>query len=226
MANFAFPGATPVRWRAVLTGSILLSAILLGSTGTAMAQQLVVPPIPDPVAVSVDPSTTALLVVDLQSTGCPDTPACATVAPIGTLLTKARSAGALVAYSTFSLDRLPPPEDAPQPGETLLVRPQRGPDWEEMDGILQGAGIQTVVLTGNSIQEGVLYWAYQLTSRYRYTVVVPVDGTSGANEYRVASSLYQMLNVAASRSGNPSNTPLAPGAVTLSRSDLVSFQPL
>ena len=54
----------------------------------------------------------------------------------------------------------------------------------------------------------------------RYTVVVAVDATAAAQDFEVAIGLYQVLNLL---NGNPTNEPLKPGAVTLSRTDLITF---
>src|SRR5581483_10856813 len=141
--------------RVLLGAVILLSIPLLGPSSGARAQtgdQLTVPPVPDPVAVSLDPSTTALIVADVNSAACPDQPPCAVTEPIAALLARSRAANAMVVFSTYSPSVLPPPANGPQPGEIVLVRPSDGPAWLGMDGVLRSRNIQTVVLTGNSLQ--------------------------------------------------------------------------
>jgi hypothetical protein len=127
-----------------------------------------------------------------------------------------------VVYSTYSASRLPPPENAPLLGELVLVRPPRGPAWEGTNGVLQARNIDTIVFVGNSLQQLILYGSYELATRYGYTIVVPVDGTVGADDYRTAATRYQLLNQ--TFQGNPDNTPLLLGEVTLSRSDLITFE--
>ena len=52
-------------------------------------------------------------------------------------------------------------------------------------------------------------------------VSVPADGTSAARDYDVAIGQYQMLT---QLNSNPTNEPLRPSAVTLSRTNLITFQ--
>jgi len=204
--------------------ALLLTAALLTPSSSTMAQSgpLTVPPIPDPVPVTVDRSITALVIGDVDAAACPDLPACAVTQPIATLLAKARAAGTLVVFTTFSASRMPPTENGPQPDETVLIRPSRGPAHRDLDEMLQAGNVGTIVLVGNSLQQFILYGSYELATRYGYTIVVPVDGTVGADPYVTAASYYQLLHQTSQ--GNPDNTPLQPGQVTLSRSDLVTFQ--
>jgi nicotinamidase-related amidase len=225
MGSVARPVPLGVSVRGWCGAIILLATAVLPPAGGARAQtggQLTVPGVPDPVAVTVDHATTALLVADVNAAACPDAPPCAVTQPVATLLAKARAAGAMVVYSTYSSSVLPPPDNAPQPGEIVLVRPPAGPAWEGMNGVLEARNIQTVVFVGNSLQQVILYGAYELAVRYGYTVVVPEDGTVGADDYRTVATRYQLLNQ--NSAANPDNLPLQPKAVTLSRSDLVTFQ--
>ena len=54
-----------------------------------------------------------------------------------------------------------------------------------------------------------------------YTVVIPMDTTSAASEYETTIGFYNVLN---SGNANLPNEPLKKGAVTLSRTDLITFQ--
>lgn len=53
------------------------------------------------------------------------------------------------------------------------------------------------------------------------TSVVAEDATSATNDYDVAIGRYQLLT---QLNGNAKNEPLKKGAVTLSRSDLITFR--
>jgi nicotinamidase-related amidase len=216
-------------WRTNLhgfaAGAILLAGAVLAPFSASLAQSdapLTVPPVPDPVAVTVDHATTALVVGDVDAAACPDRPPCAVTQPIATLLEQARAAGALVVFTTFSSSRMPPPANAPQPGELVLLRPARGPAWEGLDEVLRAQNIDTIVFVGNSLQQLIVFGSYELATRYGYTIVVPEDGTVGADAYVTAASFYQLLHL--TTQGNPANSPLQPAAVTLSRSDLVTFR--
>ena len=54
-----------------------------------------------------------------------------------------------------------------------------------------------------------------------YTVVIPVDTTSAASGYETTIGFYNVLN---SGNANLANEPLKPRAVTLTRTDLITFQ--
>jgi len=225
MRSIRHPGALSANICVLCGAFLLLGATALITARGALAQpagQITVPPVPDPVAVTVDPATTALLVADVNAAACPDTPPCAVTQPVATLLAKARAAGATVVFSTYASNVLPPPENAPLPSEIVLVRPSSGPAWEGMAGVLQGRNIQNIVFVGNALHRVILFGSYELVTRYGFTVVVPEDGTVGADAYRTAATRFQLLNLGGA--DNPTNTPLQPVAVTLSRSDLVTFQ--
>ena len=54
-----------------------------------------------------------------------------------------------------------------------------------------------------------------------YTVVIPTDTTSAASDYETIIGFYNVLN---SGTANLENEPLKANAVTLSRTDLITFQ--
>jgi hypothetical protein len=54
-----------------------------------------------------------------------------------------------------------------------------------------------------------------------YTVVIPMDTTSAASGYETTIGFYNVLN---SGNANLANEPLKPKAVTLTRTDMITFQ--
>jgi len=54
-----------------------------------------------------------------------------------------------------------------------------------------------------------------------YTVVVPMDTTSAGSDYETIIGFYNVLN---SGTANLTNEPLKPRSVTLSRTDMITFQ--
>ena len=54
-----------------------------------------------------------------------------------------------------------------------------------------------------------------------YTVVIPMDTTSAGSGYETTIGFYNVLN---SGNANLANEPLKPRAVTLTRTDLITFQ--
>jgi nicotinamidase-related amidase len=174
------------------------------------------PQIPDPVPVAVTPATTALLVLDIQQSNCPRRPDCVASLPtMADFIDRARSAGVLVVYTGRPTEIMP--EVAPREGEPFPT--SRGPDKfyeSDLDDILKGAGITTLLVVGSSAIAAVLRTTAAATQR-GYTVAVAEDGISADSEFEVFYARYHMLR------GNPENTPLAERAVTLTRMGSVTF---
>src|SRR5450631_861350 len=186
----------------------------------ASAQQL--PPAPSPVHVTLDPGTTALVVLDVTTQTCSPQPSCIEMLPrIAALLARARDAGAYVVYSTPAT--VPPilPEVAPADGDPSVAGLAQDRFFETpLDELLRSKGISRVILVGWRADGSVLYTAVGATIR-TYTVVVPMDGTSAAQSYDLTVGWYQLLT---QLSANPTNEPLRKAAVTLTRTDLIEFQ--
>jgi hypothetical protein len=96
---------TPCRPRSLLTAMFRTAmcaaacAVAL-SVAPALAQQ--VPATPAPVAVTLDPSTTALLVLDITTQACGNQPRCQEFLPrVSGLLANARQSGVYVLYSSW-----------------------------------------------------------------------------------------------------------------------------
>ena len=86
--------------------------------------------------------------------------------------------------------------------------------------MLRRHGITTLILAGWRINGSVLYTAVGANLR-NYTVVVAEDATSATTDYDIAIGRYQLLT---QLNNNAKNEPLKKGAVTLSRSDLITFR--
>jgi nicotinamidase-related amidase len=113
------------------------------------------------------------------------------------------------------------PAVAPASGDPLIA--SKGQDRfysTELDNVLKGKGITTVILTGWKVSGSILYTSVGATLR-GYTVVVPADTTNAPTDYEVPIGIYAMLN---QNSANATNEPLKPKATTLSRSDLIRFE--
>jgi nicotinamidase-related amidase len=205
-----------------LTTVAMVGLISLCAAGRlASAQQI--PPAPDPVPVTLTAATSALVVLDIAPQTCGSQPRCTQgmVPNIVSLLASARAAGAYVVYSIPSATASVLPAVAPQPGDPVFVG--HGQDRffnTDLDSMLQSHGISTVVLVGWRADGSVLYTSVGATLR-GYTVVVPEDGTSAAQDYDVAIGRYMMLT---QLNSNPTNDPLKTDAVTLSRTDLITFR--
>ncbi len=178
-----------------------------------------VPEIPAPVPVNLNPASTALLVLDITDAICAPNPACrATVPAVKSLVLKARAAGARV---IFSLARAPQeilPELEHRPEEPVVRSTADKFFQTDLEDHLRG--INTVVVVGTAANGAVLYTSFAACAR-GMTVVVAEDGISSREPIATWVARYQLLNQPGL--SNPANTPLAPRAVTLSRSDLIQF---
>ncbi len=190
-----------------------------GVTSTATIS-ITIPTIPAPVAVQLDPKTTALLILDVTNTIC-SRPSCVqTVQPDAALLKKARDAGVFVAYSDTGGNSTILPEVAPATGDPKVSGRADKFFGTNLDDLLKPKGIKTVVIVGYVANGAVLYSTFGANIR-GYTAVVPVDGTGAEDPFIVRFTQYQLLSEPGFN--NPTNQPLVEGRVTLSRSDLVTF---
>jgi nicotinamidase-related amidase len=186
----------------------------------ASAQQ--VPAVAAPAAVALDGPSTALVVLDVTTQTCSPQASCLEMVPrIASLISAARAAGAYVVYSVPQTQPPILPDVAPAAGDPLVVGLAQDRFFDTpLDELLRGRGIQRVILVGWRENGSVLYTAVGGAIR-TYTVVVPVDTTSAAQDYDIAIGQYQLLT---QLNANANNEPLKKSAVTLSRSDLITFQ--
>ena len=199
---------------------------LLAAPGSAQT----LPPAPAPVPVAVTGATTAVLILDVIDPICNAQPRCVAFLPrVVALLAAARRAGALVAYSAANPDGIVAPIKqppfvaavAPAAGDPIVLGNGQDRFYDtRLDLTLRKRGITTLILAGWRENGSLLYTAVGATLR-GYTVVVADDATSATEDYDVAVGRYQLLT---QLNANPKNEPLRKGAVTLSRSDLITFR--
>ena len=193
---------------------------------------LAIPAAPAPVAVTLDAKTTAVGVFDITNPTCATRPECAASIPkIAALLEKARAAGVLILYSSTAATATFPPEIAPKANETTLqplagiadifVRTTATTAGTNFDALLKEKKITTLLMTGTRSNGVVLYTAFGANAR-GYTVAVAVDGISGSAPFETNLTLWQLLNQPGLT--NADNKPLAEKAVTLTRTDMVTFK--
>jgi nicotinamidase-related amidase len=187
------------------------------------------PASPDPVAVTVAPAASALLVLDVADVPCGAQPRCVAVVPrIAALLAAARRAGAFIVHSSGDRSAIEAPaaqppflaEVAPNAGELVITGGGQDRFFGTLlDQNLRRRGITTLILAGWRINGSLLYTAVGANLR-AYTVVVADDATSAPHDYDIAVGRYQLLT---QLNANPENRPLRTGTVTLSRTDLIAF---
>ncbi len=207
---------TAVAATLVITASLTASSILPAGAETIVDKWASVAPPPPPTlkAVTVDPKTTALLMLDFMNQNCGKRPACVASLPtMKELLADARAAKVPVVYSiisnTTTADVMP--DVAPLPDEPWV---QSGPDKfvnTELTKILKDKGIQTVIVTGTASNGAVLFTAAGAAFR-GMNVIVPVDGMSAVDPYADLSTAYTLLNA-----------PLLSAKSTLTKADMIKF---
>ena len=189
----------------------------------AQATSVVDLAVPDPAAVVLDPGTTALLAIDFLQSTCAPNPSCIAALPaVADALASAREAGALVVYSVHPApDNVILPDVAPLPSETVFAAVPGDKFFNSsLDELLKQHGTTTLVLTGVSSNNGVMYTAGAAIQR-GYTVVVATDGIAAATDLATTVALWQLLH---GPGANPQNNPLQARAVTLSQTNLMTYK--
>jgi ABC-type Fe3+-hydroxamate transport system substrate-binding protein len=217
---------------------LLTSGLVLAFCGgAAQAQQnvqdasaskpmmtLQMPALPDAVRVTLNPATTALLVLDYVEPICNSQPKCkgGMLSAVIPFMALARKAGVIVGYGTREQNMSKwLPQVAPAPDDIKVVSTAQDRFYNtDLDKELKAKGITTIILVGWKVSGSVTYTSVGATVR-GYTVVVPVDTTAAATDYEQIIGFYQILN---QFNGNLTNQPLKPKAPTLSRTDMITFQ--
>ena len=185
---------------------------------------LQMPALPDPVRVTLNPATTALLVLDYVEGICNSQPKCKSqMLPAMTpFMAQVRKAGLVVAYGTReeSMSHWLP-EVAPAAGDIKIANIAQDRFYNtDLDKELKAKGITTIIMVGWKVSGSLAYTSVGATLR-DYTVVIPVDTTAATTDYEQTIGFYQILNQG---NGNLTNQPLKPKAPTLSRTDMITFQ--
>jgi nicotinamidase-related amidase len=216
------------QFHTVLVASGLVVALGGGAVQAQPASKpmmtLQMPALPEPVRVTLSPSTTALLVLDYVETICNAQPKCkGEMLPAATpFMARARKAGVVVAYGTREPNMSKwLPEVAPAPGDIKIVNTAQDRFYNtDLDKALKAKGITTIVMIGWKVSGSVTYTSIGATLR-DYTVVIPMDTTAAATDYETTIGFYQILNQG---NANLTNVPLKPKSQTLSRTDMITFQ--
>ena len=172
------------------------------------------PPAPTLKPVTVDPKTTALLMLDFVPPTCGARPRCmASLPAMKKLLEQARASGMPVAHSVTGTTKA---EDilkdvAPQAGEPVVqasVDKFRNTDLEKF---LKDKGVQTVIVTGTAAHGAVLNTATAAVLR-GMKVILPVDGVTASDTFTEQYVAWHMVNA-----------PAVGPNTTLTKSDLLKF---
>src|SRR5689334_9024681 len=198
---------TTLDMRRVLRGAaVVAGALIIAFAASALAGDILddwdsvkAPPKPELKAVTLEPSTTALLIMDLMKQNCGARPRCvATVPNVKRLHDAARAAKVLVWYSFVGSNGMATPADQIDPGvaarEGEWVR-QNGPDkflGSNLEEKLKARGIKTVIVCGTSFQ-GVGIGTGSGSAQRGYKVIIPLDCVSSEDPYMEQYSAWHLF---------------------------------
>jgi nicotinamidase-related amidase len=203
--------------RNLITMGIALAALTLPAQAANIVDEwpgVKAPAAPELKAVTVDPKTTALLMLDFMNQNCGKRPRCLdTIPAMKKLLADARANKVPVIYSIIANST---PEDvikdvAPQADEPHALS---GPDKfrnTDLEKILKDKGITTVIAVGTASNGAVLYTASGAAFR-GMSVIIPVDGMSAVDPYAEYSTVFTFMNA-----------PTVSAKTTLTKSDMIKF---
>jgi len=217
----------PAIQRVFLAAPTMLLAALVSflalSTEPARAQNIVdqwasvkPPPPPELKPVTVDPKTTALLMLDFVKPSCnPErgSRCVATLPAVKKLLDEARGKDMLVVYSAYGklTQKDIVPEVAPNGSEPFVVSSVNKYLRTDLEKILKDKGIQTVITVGTFAHGAVLTTAGASAER-GFNVIVPIDGMSFDNLYAEQYTAWHL-----------SNAPGIGNKTTLTKIDMMKF---
>jgi nicotinamidase-related amidase len=210
--------------RFAITAAGALLVATLGSPSVADVisdwSKATIPPPPELKEVTVDPSTTALLLLDIMKAGCSARPRCVAAVPnIKRIHDMARAHNMMVWYSLVGAGGKATPADVMDPG----ITPRTG-EWFHQGGadkfvgstlnpLLRENGIKTVIICGNSYQGAAAGTANGAAQR-GYKVIIPVDCSAGEDEFHELYATYHLAK------GGPVNLT---SNVTVTRTTMIKF---
>lgn len=207
----------------IVCGIGILALALLGGAFPARAANVVdnwanikVEPAPALKQVTVDPNTTALLVLDFTHQICNEKgkPRCVASLPtVQKLLGEARDSHTMVVFSTAGNMTAKDiwAQVAPKAGEPVVNSHANKFQDTDLQKILKDKGIKTVIVTGVNANGAVLYTASE-AAFLGFKVIDPIDGSSAENEYIEQYVVY-----------NFAHAPLVSTMVTLTTADMIKF---
>jgi nicotinamidase-related amidase len=216
VAASARPKTLALARLAIMLGLATLGAAAQANTPTIVDEwaNIKAPAAPELKSATLDPKTTALLVLDFVNPNCTSRQRCmATLPAMKKLLAEARAKGMLVVFATGLTGKRADilPAVGPLESEAIVASGVDKFANTELDKLLKAAGTQTVIATGTSAHGAVLYTASAASMR-GLKVVLPVDGMSADTAY-----IEQFVAV------HMTTAPLVSRNVTLTKLDLIKF---
>jgi nicotinamidase-related amidase len=170
--------------------------------------------------VTVDTSTTALLILDMMKMNCGARPRCvASVPAVKKLHEEARKAGMMVWYSFVGSKGMATTADQIDPALTAKDGEwarQNGPDkfiGSNLDEKLKARGIKTVIICGTSFQ-GVGIGTGGGAAQRGYKAIIPIDCLSSEDTYMEQYAAFHLFK------GGPAGVT---SQVTVTRSSMMKF---
>ena len=213
---------TLLRGAGVAAGALMIAFAASSSAADILDDWATVKPPtrPELKPVTLEGSTTALLLLDMMKANCGTRPRCvATIPNVKRLHDAARTAGAMVWYSLVGSDGKATPADMVDPGfiprDGEWMR-QNGPDkflGSNLEEKLKARGIKTVIVCGTSFQ-GVGIGTGSGLAQRGYKVIVPIDCLSSEDPYMEQYAAWHLFK------GGPA---VITSQVTLTRSTMVKF---
>ncbi len=212
----------PSHIAAAAAGMLLIASLGSPSIADVVSDwsTAVAPPAPELKEVTIEPATTALLLLDLMKAGCSARPRCLAAVPAMKRVTEAaRAHNMLVWYSLVGSNGKATPDDVVDPA----IKPREG-EWYRQGGPdkflgstlepnLKQAGIKTVIVCGNSYQGATVGTASGAAQR-GYKVIVPVDCSAAEDVYNEQYATYHLVK------GGPV---VVTSQVTLTRSTMIKY---
>jgi nicotinamidase-related amidase len=199
-----------------------LAAVIRFGTSAATAASILdewanvkAPPAPPPVKeATLDPKTTALLMLDFVNPICGHYPRCvASIPQVKKLLEGVRNSGTMVVYT--SIPKVPITEVLPdvaatgnEPFVQSFIDKFLNSDLEK---VLKDKGIKTVITVGTSAVGAVMNTASH-AAQVGFEVIVPADGLSAPDLYFEQYAVWQLTHA-----------PVIPPHITLTMIDMVKF---
>lgn len=194
-------------WDRRLAAAALVSIGLAAGFAASAAQagtiiddwsKIKVEPAPQLKEVTVDPKTTALLMLDFIPPICNEKvrPRCVASLPaMKQMLERARTAHATVIFSTAGKAT---PKDvwdevAPLPNEPWVHSHADKFLETDLEKILRDKDIKTVIVVGTAANGAVLYTGSH-AALLGYKVIVPIDGSTASNEYTEQYVVYNFAH--------------------------------
>jgi len=207
---------------AALAAALVYVAPVTAQTIVDQWSSVKIPPPPELKPVTLDPKTTAILVMDFVKQICNNErrPRCvASIPKIEKLIAAARAQGVMLISTTVPpvpiADTLP--AVAPKGNDPVVVsfvdKFMLGDKDTGLEKMLKDKGITSIVAVGTAAHGAVLYTATAAASR-GFNVIVPVDGMSGDGQV-----LYDEQAVAFILT----HAPVVSSKLTLTSTDMIKF---